>query len=328
MHVSNHLISPEAAILGGVVATTLVVVAVKQLRGKLSNQRLAMAGVLGAFVFAAQMFNYPLATIGCSGHLVGGVLLAALLGPWLGFLTLSGVLLLQSLLFADGGIMALGWNIINMAAIGALVAYPLIFRPMTKASFSSQRVFSATLLASFAAIVLGALAVVAESSASGISSLPSGEFVGYMLPIHLLIGACEGLIGGAILLLVARREPALLESYGARCKPLRVNYKRAFATFAISALVIGGIFSLMASSHPDGLEWAINQTLSGDVLQATSSAQLAAESLQQRMALAPDYVGSYTGLIATATILLATWIFVGFGSPKHSVAQQKATSKK
>lgn len=328
MHVSNHLISPEAAILGGVVAAVLIVVATTKLRGKTSPKRLALAGTLGAFVFAAQMLNFPLATIDCSGHLVGAILLAALLGPWLGFLTLSGVLLLQSLLFADGGVMALGWNIINMAAIGALVVYPLIFRPIVRAKNSSARVMAASLLASFVAIVLGATAVVAESSASGITLLPAGEFLGFMLPIHLLIGIAEGVISATILFIVAKREPALLDAYSASCRPLRIDYKRTFATFAIAALLIGGLFSLMASSHPDGLEWAIGRTLGGEALPLSNGTQLTIEALQQRMALAPDYEGPYTGLIATAAILLATWALVGFGSPSRKEAPQKVATKK
>lgn len=329
MHVSNHLISPEAAILGGAVATTLIVVAVAQLRKHpVPKQRLRLAGVLGAFVFAAQMLNYPLATIECSGHLVGGVLLAALLGPWLGFLTLSGVLLLQTLLFADGGIMALGWNIVNMAAIGALVAYLLIFRPLMRSSISTRSVMTASLLASFGAITLGALAVVAESGASGITALPTAQFMGYMLPVHLAIGVIEGLLSGITLSLVARREPALLEAYATRCKPLCVNYQRAFTSFAIAALLMGGIFSLMASSHPDGLEWAISRTLGGEALAASDSSQMAAEALQMRMALAPDYGGSFTGLLATAAILLATWLIVGIDRGKRKVAPQKVATKK
>jgi cobalt/nickel transport system permease protein len=145
MHVSNHLISPEVSIVGGVVAALLIGVAViKTHKEQPSSKRLTLAGILGAFVFAAQMFNFPIGALGCSGHLVGGVLLAAMLGPWLGFLTLSGVLTLQALVFADGGIMTLGWNIVNMAALGSLVAYPLIFRPIIKASAATAKA-SATL---------------------------------------------------------------------------------------------------------------------------------------------------------------------------------------
>lgn len=317
MHISNHLISPEAAILGGVIATTLVVVGVvKTRREQHSRKELALAGVMGAFIFAAQMFNFPIATIGCSGHLVGGVLLAALLGPWLGFVTLSGVLALQTLLFADGGIMALGWNIVNMAAIGALVVYPLLFRPIVRAGSSPLRTVLAGLLSGTVAVTLGAAAVVAESAASGISALPAAEFMGYMLPIHLAIGAIEGLATGLVLMLIARREPALLDALRTRCKPLRINFQRVTTRFALASLIIGGLFSLVASGLPDGLEWSISQTLSGGALEAASGVQVATEALQQQMALAPDYEGTFTGLIATAAILLFTWIIFGLGTPQ------------
>lgn len=327
MHVSNHLISPESAILGGVIATALIAVAVVKSRKEASPKRLALAGVLGAFVFAAQMFNFPIATIGCSGHLVGGILLAAILGPWLGFLTLSGVLVLQSVLFADGGIMALGWNILNMAALSSLVAYPLIFKPLVRSTTATSRVFVATLLSSIVALTLGALGVVVESSTAGISALPAAEFMGYMIPIHLLFGAIEGIACGAILLFVARREPALLEAYRTRCQSLRINHKRVFATFTIAALVIGGLFSLMASSLPDGLEWSIAKTLGDQMMGLSSGVQMAADNLQQSIALAPDYAGSYTGLVATAGILLITWVLTRGGASRKE-EQQRAVAKK
>lgn len=324
MHLSNHLLSPEAAILGGVIATTLVAVGVvKTKKQPLSRGQIALAGVLGAFVFAAQMFNFPLGALGCSGHLVGGILLAALLGPWLGFLTLSGVLTLQSLLFADGGIMALGWNIVNMAAIGTLVVYPLLFRPIAKGSNSPISTLVAGLLSGTAAVTLGAVAVVAESSLSGISSLPTSEFMGYMLPVHLAIGAIEGLATGLVLMVVARREPAQLDALKARCKPLRINSRRLTTRFALASLLIGGLISLVASELPDGLEWSIAQTLGGGVLEATDKVQVATEALQQQMALAPDYQGPLTGLLATAAILLVTWILFGFGGAAQPQKAEK-----
>lgn len=325
MHVSNHLISPEVSIVGGVVAALLIGVAViKTHKEQPSSKRLTLAGILGAFVFAAQMFNFPIGALGCSGHLVGGVLLAAMLGPWLGFLTLSGVLTLQALVFADGGIMTLGWNIVNMAALGSLVAYPLIFRPIIKASAATARCLTASIVTSVAALSLGAMAVVFESTLSGNAALPFAEFMANMLPIHLLIGAIEGATCGVILLLVARREPALLEAYRSRLGSLRINYKRVFTIFALASLVVGGIFSLMASSHPDGLEWAIGKTLGGEVIEITNRTHLAAESLQQSIALAPDYEGSYTGLWATAAILLCTWLFVGTSGSRRKESQAEA----
>lgn len=309
MHVPNHLISPEVAIIGGVAAVALVGVAIAKLRHTEIRGKLPMAGVLGAFIFAAQMLNFSFGDAGFSGHLIGGVLLAAMLGKWLGFLTLSGVLVLQSLLFADGGVMALGWNIVNMAAIGTLVVYPLIFEPMVRHNHSIGRVFAAGLAASFGAVVLGALAIVAQSALSG-TALPTAEFLGYMLPAHTAIGIGEGLITGLILALVASAEPALLDCNHHKAQALRTNHQRAIAAFALSALMIGGGLSLASSERPDGLEWAIEQSSEKGVV-ALSPAQQSADNLQASLAVAPDYEGDYTGLLATAGILLLAWVGSG-----------------
>ena len=230
MHVPNHLISPEVAIIGGVAAVALIGVAIAKVKRNELGSKLPMAGVMGAFIFAAQMLNFSFGDAGFSGHLIGGVLLAAMLGKWLGFLTLSGVLILQSLLFADGGVMALGWNILNMAAIGSLVVYPLIFEPIVRHNHSTSRVFAAGVAASFGAVVLGAVAVVAEAALSG-AALPTAEFMGFMLPTHALIGLGEGIITGAILALVASAEPALLDCNKHKAQALQMGYKRAIAAF-------------------------------------------------------------------------------------------------
>ena len=262
MHVPNHLVSPEVAIIGGAVAAALVAVAIKKVKNDTTaRERLPLAGVLGLFVLAVQMFNFPLAEIGCSGHLIGGVLLAALLGKWLGFLTLTSVVAIQALLLGDGGVMALGLNVLTMAAIGSLVVYPLIFKPLTKAGTSPLRTFSAALVSSTVAVALGAMGVVLGTSLSGITSLPAGEFMGYMLPVHLLIGLIEGVITGGILALIAARQPAMLDCYRVRGKALQVSRKGAIVGFALSAIIIGVGAPLLASSLPDGMEWSIEKTL-------------------------------------------------------------------
>lgn len=311
MHTPNHLLSPEMAIIGGVVAATLVGVAISKVKREPLREKLPLAGTLGAFVFAIQMLNVAIGNVGCSGHLIGGVLLAAMLGKWLGFLTLAGVLTIQTFLFADGGIMALGWNIVNMAAIGCLVVYPLIFAPIAKRGTSPSRLFGAGVLSSLVAVELGALGVVVENSLSGVSALPVGEFMGFMLPIHLIIGAAEGIVTGGILALVSSRQPAMLNCYKQRSKALATNARGVIAGFALSALIIGGGFSLLSSSHPDGLEWSIERTLKGTPLAATHTAHTTATRLQESMAVAPDYEGDYTGLVATASILLLAWVSSG-----------------
>lgn len=321
MHTPNHLISPEVAILGGAVAATLIGVAIAKARRTPLADKLPLVGVMGAFVFAAQMLNFSFGDVGFSGHLIGAVLLAAMLGKWVGFLTLSGVLALQALLFADGGIMALGWNIINMAAIGSLVVYPLLFEPMTKHHHSAGRLFAAGFLSSMVAVVVGAVCLTLEASLSG-TGLPMGEFWGFMLPSHLAIGVGEGLITGVVLALVAARQPALLECNKKRTKALRTDYKRAIAVFALGALLMGAV-SMAASELPDGLEWSLQRSMQGGKALAVEPIHHQADALQASLAVAPDYEGDYTGLLATAGILLVAWVGSNDSRRKTSEQQQK-----
>lgn len=141
MHMADALVSTPVAGGALVAAVALTAVAGKKIRGNNREDLIPLMGVMGAFVFAAQMINFTIPGTGSSGHIVGGVLLSAMLGPWAAFLTLVSVLLIQCLIFADGGFLAIGCNILNMAAFSCLVAYPLIFRPLLKFPASNFRIF-------------------------------------------------------------------------------------------------------------------------------------------------------------------------------------------
>ena len=226
---SDALVSPPVFAAAGAAAVALLAVSVRQIRrnsepntpGSHSREHIVpLMGVMGAFVFAAQMINFSIPGTGSSGHLVGGILLAAILGPWAAFLTLSSVLVIQSLLFADGGFMALGCNILNMAALSCLVAYPLLFRPLFGQGKSGGRTLLASLVACVAALELGALAVTLETEASGITALPLGRFLLFMLPIHAFIGIGEGLATAAVLY-VLRTNPSCSRRPDASESPAR-----------------------------------------------------------------------------------------------------------
>ncbi|MCM1251103.1 MAG: energy-coupling factor ABC transporter permease [Alistipes sp.] len=310
---SDALVSPTVAAVAGAASLVLLGTAIRKLRPASSaspdDERIVpLMGVMGAFVFAAQMINFAIPGTGSSGHIVGGILLAALLGPWAGLLTLSSVLLLQCLLFADGGLLALGCNILNMAALSCLVAYPLIFRPLMRADASPGRIFAASMLASAVGLELGALAVTLETEASGITALPFGKFLLFMLPIHLAIGLCEGAATGAVLCAVRRYRPELLAGTRRKHRNAKRRTTRSLAIIAGTALLIGGSFSWLASSRPDGLEWSIRQlTGTAEIETPPDAAHLAAASLQEATAALPDYDTSLAGLIGCGAILLAAW---------------------
>lgn len=259
MHLMNELLSPAVEIAGGVVAATLVGVAIWKTSREATRNTLAMMGALGIFVLAAQMLNIT-AVAGSSGHLIGGILLAAMVGPWAGFLTLSVVVAIQALLLGDGGTLALGCNILNMAAMGCLVAYPLVFKPLMNGHSGGSRLFMASVVASIVAAELGALGASLEVNASGIAGLSAGTFVGNMLAIHLLIGAVEGLATGAMLWAVSRSNKALLHINFTPSKEEQPRIVTTVWALLIGALLIGGGLVRFSSDHPDGLEWSLEKS--------------------------------------------------------------------
>ena len=169
-----------------------------------------------------------------------------------------GVLLIQCLLFADGGILALGCNIWNMAFYGCFLGALLIWKPMMKKGMSRGKIILASILGCVLTLQLGAFSVTVETLASGITALPFVTFVATMQPIHLAIGFVEGLITAAVLVFVYEARPEILfASESVKEEKARVSFKKTMVVMADAAVVIAGAISLVASSNPDGLEWSI-----------------------------------------------------------------------
>ena len=272
-------------------------------------------GVMGAFVFAAQMINFTIPGTGSSGHLCGGMLLSALLGPYAGFLTMIGVLLIQCLLFADGGILALGCNIWNMAFYGCFIGSMLIWRPVMKRGATKAKIILASVLGCAVTLQLGAFSVTLETLASGVTELPFAVFVGTMQPIHLAIGLVEGLITAAVLVFIQEARPELLWGVGEdSCqKEGRLSFRHTIVILAVISVLIGGGLSLAASSLPDGLEWSIEKITGSTEVEAEGSVYNKAADIQESTALLPDYAfpdsdsalgTSFSGIAGGAVVVL------------------------
>jgi cobalt/nickel transport system permease protein len=254
------------------------------------DRKVPLMGVLGAFLFAAQMINFTIPATGSSGHLGGGLLLTILLGPYAAFLTISSVLMVQALFFADGGLLALGCNIFNMGFIPAFLVYPLVYKRIAGPTPGRRRLIAATMVSAIIGLQLGPLGVVLETVFSGISALPFSTFALLMQPIHLAIGVVEGAATVAIVTFVHKARPEIIqEALGARPavqRPLRA----VLASFAVAALLTGGILSGFASKNPDGLEWAIAKVTGAEELKGPEGGLHAAvTALQKRTAFLPDY---------------------------------------
>jgi len=287
MHMSDALLSPAVGGTFWAVSAGMIGLSAKKITAEENGSKTVLMGVLGAFVFAAQMINFTIPGTGSSGHIGGGLLLAVLLGPWRAFITLASVLVIQALFFADGGLLALGCNIFNLAFFPAFIAWPFIYRPIAGDGGSPVRLASGSMIAATAGLLMGAFSVVIQTTTSGISDLPFGTFVLFMLPIHAAIGIVEGLLTWGVLSFVMRTEPTLLTA-GIDTKPAKPGFLAAVLLSA--ALVTGGVVSWFASSNPDGLEWSISRVTGREELESPAeTAHQYLAGLQQRIAILPDY---------------------------------------
>lgn len=289
MHMADALLSPPVGATMWVATAGTIAYASRKVRAQLDDRKVPLMGVLGAFIFAAQMINFTIPGTGSSGHLGGGMILAILLGPHAALITLASVLTVQALFFADGGLLALGCNIFNLGFFPCFVAYPLLYRKIAGPAPSRERIVAASIVAAVVGLQLGALAVVAQTALSGISALPFGTFLLMMQPIHLAIGVVEGLVTAAVVTFVWQAQPELVGS-AASVPPARMVAKKVLIAFAVATFVVGGMLSWFASSQPDGLEWAISRTTGGEEPVAPPGGiHDALEAVQSGGTLLPDY---------------------------------------
>jgi cobalt/nickel transport system permease protein len=290
MHMADALLSPA---VGGVMwaasAGTIAYCSAK-VRRDLDDRKVPLMGVLGAFLFAAQMINFSIPGTGSSGHLGGGLLLAVLLGPSAAFLTIASVLVVQALFFADGGLLALGCNIFNMGFFPAFVVFPLFYKKLIGNEPSRARLSWVTMVSAIIGLQLGPLAVVVETWASGVSALPFSTFLLLMQPIHLAIGVVEGLVTVAVVSFVRQARPELLRGALEPCPVGNHPMGGVLLGFLLAAVVTGGMVSAFTSKDPDGLEWAISRlTGQTEVKGAQSGLHRRLASLQEKVAILPEY---------------------------------------
>ncbi|WP_331445417.1 energy-coupling factor ABC transporter permease [Streptomyces xanthochromogenes] len=283
MHVPDGFINAPVSAVTGVVAAAAVAVSLRGARRELGGPSHALssggektaplAGLVAAFIFAVQMLNFPVAA-GTSGHLLGGALAAILVGPYTGVLCVSVVLLMQGILFADGGLTALGVNITDMAITTTVVAY-VLFRTLVKVLPRTRRsVTAASFVAALVSVPAAALVFTAIYALGGTTDVPIGKVLTAMVGVHLLIGIGEAAITALTVGAVLAVRPDLVHGARGLTAPLKLRVggelvdapapapapartgstRKVWGFGIVTALLLAGFVSFYASASPDGLE--------------------------------------------------------------------------
>ncbi len=247
LHIPDGFLSTAVASVGWMLAIVAIAIALRQTRGQLGEKQIPLMGVLAAFIFAAQAINFPVAG-GTSGHLLGGTLAAIVLGPWAAVLIMTSVISVQALVFQDGGLLALGFNIVNMGVLTAFTGH-LLYQSLKKVMGDGRNsVLTAGAVGAWLSVMIGAAATAIELALSG--SSPLGIALPAMAGVHALIGIGEALITvGALAFIYTTRRDLLDIGESAPAK--------ATANWVVVGLglsLVAAVFSFAASPDPDGLE--------------------------------------------------------------------------
>lgn len=259
MHAPDGFLNAGTAVATAAVSAGTMGVALRQVKEMVSEKVIPLAGITAAFVFAAQMFNFPVAA-GTTGHLMGGALAAILLGPHLGAVVVTVVVLVQAVVFADGGLTALGYNILNMAivpAYGGFAAY-MLFRRFLPSNRGG--VVGATALASWLSVVLSASAFSIQWLFGATAPVPFSRVFAAMVGVHAIIGIGEAVISALAVGAVLSSRPDLV--FGARDldadgpdREARVPLRTFFIGGLLATMFLAAVVSQFAVDQPDGLEW-------------------------------------------------------------------------
>ena len=243
LHIPDGFLNLVVSLVCWAITVAMIGMAVSRTNKSLGEKQVPLMGIMAAFIFAAQMINFPVAG-GTSGHLLGGALAAIVLGPWAGMLVMTAVIAVQGLLFQDGGLLVMGANILNMGLLTAAIGYGLYRSVMNRSQTTKLAVAG---IAAWLSVMTGALATALQLWLSGTSNLQTVVIA--MLSVHALIGLGEALITVAALSFIFRTRPDLLGEGSASAEGGR---GWVIAGIVIALVVV--MLSPLASASPDGLE--------------------------------------------------------------------------
>ena len=250
MHVPDGFINAQVSIGSGIVSFATLWAYVRNAKNLVADKLIALTGMMSALIFVLQMINFPIAA-GTSGHLLGGALAVIVLGPHLGIICISIVVVIQSLLFADGGLSALGINVFNMAIVTSLVGWLVITSWKKLFGEANISIISGSIVAGLLSVIFSSIAFVFEYALGGTVAVPLSSVLLAMLSTHLLIGLGEGVITALIVSLLLRVRSDLV--YVKTNEYVSNNTSSIYGLF-IFLLLCFTLITPYASSSPDGLE--------------------------------------------------------------------------
>ena len=302
MHIPDGFLATPVWAALDTAAVPAVGVLVRRAQRGFDQARTPLLGVMGAFVFAAQMINFPVG-VGTSGHLIGGALLAYTLGPSAAAVTMTAILAIQALVFQDGGILALGANVWNMAVCGTLAAW-LPFRIWGGGGARRAAVFAGAALS----VMVSAVLAIGELLVSGIR-MPVAV-LGISLALFVVSAVLEGAITVAVIRALEAIQPAFVR------RPEAGRRARAVAVLAISAVLLAVVGVLFASTHPDGLEKLATQV--GIASQARALLPSPMADYEAGFAASPWLRRASAGMAGLVLIFGACFLFGRYAARKRS----------
>jgi cobalt/nickel transport system permease protein len=258
MHIPDALLDPKVAAVTGLVGAAGLFFGLRRLEREHGERTTVLMGTMSAFIFAAQMVNFPVG-LGVSGHLLGGVLAAVLLGPWAGAVVIAAVLLVQGFLYGDGGVTALGANFVNMGLIGAVGGYA-IYASIRHLITGPKGILIAAMVAAWFSVLLASGTLAIELGASLDRDAFLGVLSGLTL-VHAVIGLGEAMITGLVVRFLLVRRPDLFERHDATKRESRRG--RGWGQTILGglgiALAVAVFLGPFASAQPDGLEFVLQK---------------------------------------------------------------------
>ena len=250
MHVPDGFMNVTMSAATGVISFGTLWAYIRSAKGLIADKFIALTGMMSALIFVLQMINFPVAA-GTSGHLLGGALAVIVLGPRLGLICLSVVVIIQSLLFADGGLSALGVNVLNMAIVTTTTSWFIVKYWIKFIGKNKTSIVTVSVLAGILSVVFSSIAFTIQYAIGGTISIPVGTVLIAMVTTHLIIGLGEGIITALIITLLIRVRPDLVYAFDRNDKN---TTKVSFYGLFIILILLLSLVTPFASSSPDGLE--------------------------------------------------------------------------